>query len=71
MSNPSTTIDDLKITNFYPDADAVLIEVGGFKITVYRDVRFPEDEAYIDIEDTEEGSRYSTILGKEGETHRL
>jgi len=38
---------------------------------VYRDERFPEDEAYIDIEDTEEGSRYSTILGKEGETHRL
>jgi len=71
MSNPSTTIDDLRITNFYPDADAVLIEVRGFKITVYRDERFPEDEAYIDIEDTEEGSRYSTILGKEGETHRL
>ena len=71
MSNPSTTIDDLRITNFYPDADAVLIEVGDFKITVYRDERFPEDEAYIDIEDTEEGSRYSTILGKEGETHRL
>jgi len=71
MSIPSTTIDDLRITNFYPDADAVLIEVGGFKITVYRDERFPEDEAYIDIEDVEEGSRYSTILGKEGETHRL
>ena len=71
MNNPSTTIDDLRITNFYPDADAVLIEVGGFKITVYRDDRFPEDEAYIDIEDMEEGSRYSTILGKEGETHRL
>ena len=71
MNNPSTTIDDLRITNFYPDADAVLIEVRGFKITVYRDERFPEDEAYIDIEDTEEGSRYSTILGKEGETHRL
>ena len=71
MSNPSTTIDDLRITNYYPDADAVLIEVRGFKITVYRDERFPEDEAYIDIEDTEEGSRYSTILGKEGETHRL
>jgi len=71
MSNPSTTIDDLRITNFYPDADAVLIEVRGFKITVYRDERFPKDEAYIDIEDTEEGSRYSTILGKEGETHRL
>jgi|18_taG_2_1085343.scaffolds.fasta_scaffold82427_2 hypothetical protein len=71
MSIPSTTIDDLRITNFYPDADAVLIEVRGFKITVYRDERFPEDEAYIDIEDTEEGSRYSTILGKEGETHRL
>ena len=71
MSNPSTTIDDLKITNFYPDADAVLIEVGGFKITVYRDERFPEDEAYIDIEDTEEGSRYSTILGTDSETHKL
>ena len=71
MSNPSTTIDDLRITNYYPDADAVLIEVRGFKITVYRDERFPEDEAYIDIEDTQEGSRYSTILGKEGETHRL
>ena len=71
MSNPSTTIDDLRITNYYPDADVVLIEVRGFKITVYRDERFPEDEAYIDIEDTEEGSRYSTILGKEGETHRL
>ena len=71
MNNPSTTIDDLKITNFYPDADAVLIEVGDFKITVYHDDRYPDDGAHIDIEDMEEGSRYSTILGKEGETHRL
>ena len=71
MNNPSTTIDDLKITNFYPDADAVLIEVGGFKITVYRDDRYPGDGAHIDIKDMEEGSRYSTILGTDSETHKL
>ena len=71
MSNPSTTIDDLKITNFYPDADAVLIEVGDFKITVYHDDRYPNDGACIDVEDVEEGSRYSTILGTDSETHKL
>ena len=71
MNNPSTTIDDLKITNFYPDADAVLIEVGGFKITVYHDDRYPNDGACIDVEELVRGARYSTILGKEGETHRL
>ena len=71
MSNPSTTIDDLRITNYYPDADAVLIEVGDFKITVYRDDDYALDGACIDVEDTEEGSRYSTILGTDSETHRL
>ena len=71
MNGPSTTIDDLKITNFYPDADAVLIEVGGFKITVYRDDRYPSDGAHIDIKYMEEGSRYSTILGTDSETHKL
>ena len=70
MNSPKTTMDDLRITNLYPD-DKVLIEVRGFKITVYRDDDYALDGACIDVEDTEEGSRYSTILGKEGETHRL
>ena len=70
MNSPKTTMDDLRITNLYPD-DKVLIEVRGFKITVYRDDDYALDGACIDVEDTEEGSFYSTILGTDSETHRL
>ncbi len=65
MNSPKTTMDDLRITNLYPD-DKVLIEVGDFKIAVYRD-----EQNHIDVEDLEEGSFYSTILGTDSETHRL
>ena len=69
MNSPKTTMDDLRITNLYPD-DKVLIEVGDFKIAVYRDEQ-NNIQTHIDVEDLEEGSFYSTILGTDSETHKL
>jgi hypothetical protein len=56
------------IKNFAPNMDCIIISVGEWKITVERDL---DNEIYIAVEDTVEGSETRMILGQEGETQKL
>lgn len=61
-------MSDATIKNFAPNMDCIIISVGEWKITVERDL---DNEIYIAVEDTVEGSETRMILGQEGETQKL
>jgi hypothetical protein len=60
--------DEAKLTNFFPDMDAILIEVGDYRINVDRD---EYGDVIVTLLDTVEGAEETCILGREGSSTKL
>ena len=59
---------DIRVQNQYPDADSILMDIGSFRIVVYRD---EAGDTHVEINDQGEGSCHSMILGSDSETQYL
>jgi len=58
---------NLKITNLYPDCDAVSLEFGNFHISIWLSADEFERETHVDIWDKDKKSMEYIILGKDPE----
>ncbi|HIB00675.1 MAG TPA: hypothetical protein EYO31_01995 [Phycisphaerales bacterium] len=60
---------DIKVDNYFPDVDSIVLTVGNFTIAVYMDAEDEYDrKAHVDITDNEEGSTTYLIVGTDNET---
>jgi hypothetical protein len=58
----------MKVKNYSPDSDCIVLSSKGYKVTISRDER---GEVYVSIKDKKEGSHARMVLGSDSMTHKL